>query len=230
MRTPMAQDPRRHSPFSRWLGSMTMGENLQSARDTIVSAIREMQKGRSAPSVVAIDGESGAGKSTIAPLIAEKTDAALIHTDDFYAGHIPDQDWDEFSIQERYENVLDWARIREQVIEPLRSGRPAGWHAFDFSSGLREDGTFGMEIQGKERQPAEVILLEGAYAASPKLSDLIDLSVLLDVARSKRHARLRDREDFAFRRAWHERWDEVEVYYRREVKPKSSYDLVIELE
>jgi para-aminobenzoate synthetase len=206
-----------------------MKESLRSACDRIVSTIQAMQKNRSAPLVVALDGESGSGKSTLAPLLAEALNAALIQTDDFFSGHIPYQDWDEFSIQERYEKVLDWARIREQVLQPLRSGRSARWHAFDFVSGLREDGTYSMESFAKESHPADVILLEGAYSASPKLSDLIDFSILINVPLEVRHARLREREDQEFQQDWHVRWDEVEAFYRRDVKPKSSYDLVVKL-
>ncbi|MEZ4610499.1 MAG: hypothetical protein R2838_09700 [Caldilineaceae bacterium] len=164
---------------------------------------------------MALDGASGAGKSTLAPLLTAELAAALIPTDDFFSAHIPDADWDRFTIPERYAQVLDWARIRMDILAPLRAGRPARWHAFDFASGLRADGTYGMEAAVQARQPADVIVLEGAYSAAPYLADLLDLRVLLDLPRAQRHARLRAREDPEFLRAWHARWDEVEAYYRR---------------
>ncbi|MCB0161200.1 MAG: (d)CMP kinase, partial [Caldilineaceae bacterium] len=67
---------------------------------------------RTTPFVVAIDGASGAGKSTLAPLLAADLAAVLIPTDDFFSAHIPDADWDRFTVAERYAQVLDWARIR----------------------------------------------------------------------------------------------------------------------
>ena len=206
-----------------------MHPSLRAACDAIAAAVRQQMQTHTPPLVVALDGASGAGKSTLAPLLAAELAAALIPTDDFFSAHIPDADWDRFTVAERYAQVLDWARIRADVLAPLRSGQPARWHAFDFASGLRADGTYGMEAAVQARHPADVIVLEGAYSAAPYLADLLDLRVLLDLPRAERHARLRAREDPEFLRAWHARWDEVEAYYRREVKPPSAYDLVIEL-
>ena len=72
-----------------------------------------------------------------------------------------------------------------------------------------------------------MIVLEGAYSCHPTLADLIDLAVLLDVPVGVRHARLAAREESAFLRRWHERWDPVERHYFTEVKPRVTYDLVL---
>jgi uridine kinase len=84
-----------------------------------------------------------------------------------------------------------------------------------------------METAAKKREPATVILIEGAYSAGPALADLVDLAILVDVPVEERHARLRGREDAAFLARWHGRWDEVEAHYFREVRPRGSFDLVI---
>ena len=77
------------------------------------------------------------------------------------------------------------------------------------------------------RDPARVIVLEGAYSTRPELGDLIDLSVLVDSPPSVRHARLAAREDATFLKAWHARWDAVEAYYFTHVRPPSSFGLVV---
>ena len=69
--------------------------------------------------------------------------------------------------------MFDWSRLRNHAIVPLMKGQPAKWHAFDFQSGLRADGTYGVEKESKKLKPANVILIEGAYSASPALADLI---------------------------------------------------------
>ena len=46
-----------------------------------------------------------------------------------------------------------------------------------------------------ECAPANVIVLDGAYSARPELSDLIDLSVLVDVPVALRHEHLSTREE-----------------------------------
>jgi uridine kinase len=196
----------------------------------IVSEIRHLLERKRSPMVLVLDGGSGAGKSTIAALIEKEIDTALIPLDDFFSADIPDNQWDTFTVEEKLEYVFDWDRVRQQVIEPLLKGRLARWYSFDFQSGLRADGTYGMETERKERRPAPLILIEGAYSASPKLADLVDLAILVDAPTEERHARLAAREGRDFLKTWHQRWDEVEAYYFEQVRPKSSFDVVIELQ
>ena len=196
-------------------------------RAAVRRAIERLLSNHNRPVVVALDGGSGAGKSTLAAWIAERFDVALIPLDDFFAAHIPDRQWDCFTVAQKLARVFDWQRVRREVLAPLRAGRPARWHAFDFAAGLRADGTYGMLEEVIERAPAGLILLEGAYAAGPPLVDLIDLSILVDVPCAERHARLRAREDPGFLAAWHRRWDPVERYYFTRVRPPSAFDLVV---
>ena len=195
----------------------------------IAARILDLLAWKRSPVVISLDGGSGAGKSTIAALIAKDTDAALIPLDNFFSANIPDSQWDDFTVEEKLENVFDWERVREQAIEPLLNRRPARWYAFDFQSGLLADGTHGMETEPKERMPTQVILIEGAHSSSPKLADLVDLAILVDVPIQERHARLAAREDPDFLKTWHRRWDDAEAYYFDEVRPKHSFDVVVAL-
>lgn len=207
-----------------------LNNNLADACMKVIAEIRRLLSRQPGPIVVALDGGSGAGKSTLASLIENGLDAALIQMDDFFAADIPDHRWDEFSVEERLEYAFDWQRLRESAIEPLLSGKHARWHAFDFEAGLRPDGTYGMQADPTEREPADVILLDGAYSACPKLADLVDLAVLVDVPVEERHARLASREDRSFLETWHMRWDPVEDYYFTHVRPRASFDLVVRCE
>lgn len=203
--------------------------SVDEARRPIVEKIRSLLADKGSAIVVALDGGSGAGKSTLASMIEQELDTALIPLDDFFAANIPDSEWDEFTVEEKLMYVFDWSRIRRDAIEPLLEGKLARWYAFDFQSGLRANGTYGMEIEPKERKPAAVVLIEGAYSSSPHLADLVDIAVLIDVPVKVRHARLAIREDPDFLKNWHQRWDEVEAYYFEQVRPKSTFDLVVEL-
>jgi uridine kinase len=207
-----------------------LNNNLVDAGAKVVAAIQRLLSRQAGPIVVAVDGGSGAGKSTLARLIQNQVDTALIQIDDFFAADIPDSQWDEFSVEERLRYVFNWRRLRESAMEPLLAGEPAKWYAFDFESGLRPDGTYGTQADPTERKPADVILLEGAYTACPELADLVDLAVLVDVPVEERHVRLEAREDKGFLEEWHRRWDPVESYYFTQVRPRSSFDLVVKLE
>lgn len=179
------------------------------------------------PVLVAVDGASGAGKSTLAPRLAQELAAVIVPLDDFFSGQIPDLAWDQMSAGQRLRHVFDWERLRQQALLPLLSRRPANWWTYDFTAGLQTDGTYPLGGEPKGCQPANVILLEGAYAASAPLHDLVDLALLVDVPVAVRHQRLADREPPDLLARWHALWDPVEQLYFEELRPKASFDLVV---
>lgn len=179
------------------------------------------------PILVALDGASGAGKSTLAARIAKDIECAVIPLDDFFAAHIPDHYWDEFTHKQKLAKIFEWERLRALALEPLLAGEPARWHAFDFVSGLRADGTYGTLEDPVVRQPADVIILEGAYSTAPAIIDLIDLSVFVDTPLNVRHARTAAREDPEFLEKWRLRWEPFEEYYFTQVRRPEAFDLVV---
>jgi uridine kinase len=180
------------------------------------------------PVVVAIDGASGAGKSSLASAVAGIIVATVVPSDDFFATGIPSAAWDRRSPADRVRDAIDWRRLRQEALEPLLAGEPARWKAFDFTA-QRPDGSYPVASEFTECAAAPVILLDGAYSSRPELADLISLSVLVEVSAGVREARLRAREEAAFLREWHERWDAAEAYYFEKVRPRSSFDLVVSL-
>lgn len=179
------------------------------------------------PLVVAFDGRSGAGKSTLASRVAEAVGAAVVLLDDFFAASIPNAEWDRMTPEERGARVFDWARVRAQAIGPLRAGKAACWHPFDFETGPRADGTYGMKTAAVEVEPASVIIIDGAYSSGPQLADLVDLTVLVETSETERWARLTRREEAEFLAQWHARWTAAEDFYFSNVRPRSSFDLIV---
>jgi uridine kinase len=159
-------------------------------------------------------------------IIIREAGAAVIPSDDFYAAHIPDAQWELWTPAERYGSVIDWERIRREALEPLIHGEIARWLPFDFNA-RRVDGSYPLSTTFVERQPSEHIVLEGTYSTRPELADLIQVKVLIDVAVHVRHQRLARREDPAFLTDWHTCWDEVEAFYFSEVRPRSGFDVVV---
>jgi uridine kinase len=200
---------------------------LADATQTILVEIERRTQHRQAPVLIALDGGSGAGKSTAAAIVGQNLHAVVVPLDDFFAAHIPDWQWEAFSLPQRAEHVFDWQRLRNNALEPLLANQSARWYPFDFAAGLRPDGTYALSTHSVERQPAPVILLDGAYSASPQIADLVDLAVLIDVSVPERHRRLAAREHEPFLQRWHAVWDAVETYYFTEVRPKTWFDLVV---
>ena len=190
-----------------------MRHNTIKGLDVVIERISSLSSDPMHPILVAIDGASGAGKSTVSDMLKSKLSAAVIPLDDFFSANIPDAIWDEFSVEEKLEKVFDWKRLRTQALLPLLANQQAKWHSFDFGA--------------KTCDPAGVVIIDGAYSAGPCLADLVNLTVLIDVPVQERHARLHKREDPAFIKQWHRRWDLVEVFYFTQVRPKNTFDVVI---
>jgi para-aminobenzoate synthetase len=198
-----------------------------SAVEAIVGLIRQRTKSAGSPFVVAIDGRSGSGKSTIAALAAEAVGAVVVPTDDFFRAQTTDQDWDRKSAEQRAADALDWRRLRTEALEALREGRAARWHAYDFAAGPRPDGSYPMRREITTRAPEGVIILDGAYSSRPELLDLIGLTVLVEAAKQVRDRRLAAREAAAVLAVWHARWDPAEDHYFTRVRPPERFDLVV---
>jgi para-aminobenzoate synthetase len=197
------------------------------AVDRVVDAIREYAS-RTQPLVVAIDGRSGSGKSTVAAAVAQAIGAVIVPCDDFYAADVSDTEWDRRTPEQRAADAIDWRRLKREAIEPLRTGRAARWHTFDFLAGPRDDGTYPWHRTPTERLPKPVVLLDGAYSARPELADVLDLSVLVEAAPTTREARLAAREAADFLGQWHARWDPAEDYYFGHVRPPAAFDVVVQ--
>jgi para-aminobenzoate synthetase len=202
---------------------------MRSPEEEILKKVESLQNHLSRPVVVALDGGSGAGKTTIAERLARLTSLALVPLDQFYQTRVPEREWATKSVEERLNGVFEWERVRVEAIGPLVMESKARWRAFDFSKGLGPDGTYSLKKEFTEVISKSTILVEGAYSASPFLRDMIDLAVVLDVPPKVRHERVaaRDPDSEDFRSAWHAVWDDVEHFYFSSVCPPSTFDLVL---
>lgn len=174
--------------------------------------------------IVAVDGRSGSGKSTLTRALADCLGAAVVVTDDFYAGG-DDAVWELRSAEQKAREVIDWARLRAEALEPLARGEQASWRPLDFEPGV---GWRGWRDEPVLVGPADVVVVDGAYSARPELDDLVDLRVLVEAREDVRRARVVKREGAEFAARWHAIWDEAEDHYFTNVRPPSSFDLVVD--
>jgi para-aminobenzoate synthetase len=200
---------------------------LRESANVVVADVQQLLTGHSRPLLVAIDGASGSGKSLLAVLVTARLSAALVPSDDFYSAQLTDADWDARSPAERATDAIDWRRLRAEALEPLLAGQPARWYPFDFSAGIRPDGTYSFSTRAEVREPKPVVVVEGAYACRPELADLIAWSVLVSAPVEDRHRRLAQRENPRFLAAWRARWGAAEQWYFSRVRPESPFDRVV---
>ncbi|MEM7737045.1 MAG: hypothetical protein AAF267_14785 [Deinococcota bacterium] len=195
--------------------------------------LREQHEHLPLPIVVALDGRSGSGKSTIAKLTADILNAncadtpmvTVIEGDQFYAGG-SNSTWDARSTQEKVANVIDWQR-QYKLLRALREQGAASWQAFDWESDSWDAEPVPLKLEPIFTTVTDIIILEGAYSARPELADVTNLRVLVTSPDKLRRTRLQHREGEAYQADWEARWSEAEAYYLGEVMPADMFDLVL---
>lgn len=184
--------------------------------EPLAEAIAARAEGLGRPLVVALDGRSAAGKTMLAAALGEALGAAVIEGDDFYGGGV-DVRSDPPAVL--VDACIDWQRQR-LVLEALRAGREASWHAFDWEA---FDGSLCATPTVKS--PAPVVILEGVYAARPELADLIDVAVLVRADEGVRESRLLARQEHIG--PWEQQWHAAEDYYFEFVRPLTSFNMLV---
>ena len=118
--------------------------------------------------MLAIDGRSSSGKTTLADAVVDAVPgAAVVHTDDIAWHHA----------------VLDWDHlVREHVIDPLRDGRdvdyrPPGW--------VERDRPGSVVVPAS----APVVVIEGVGAGRASLATHVDAVVWVETPLEETQAR-----------------------------------------
>jgi molybdenum cofactor guanylyltransferase len=187
---------------------------------SIMDVVTERQAGSSgSPVVIAIDGPSCAGKSILATALALRSGAAVVEGDDFYrltlqGLTVPQRE--AMSDAAVADAVIDWERLRAEALLPLQARRSATFQPYDW------DADDGRLAPPKIIPPADVIIVEGVYAARPELTDLVDVAVYLGVDPQVRARRYAERENDP---DWQRFWGRGEAHYFRAVRPAASFDI-----
>ena len=157
--------------------------------------------------LICVEGRAGAGKTTLAEAVARAYagSAAVVHLDDLYEG------WSGLP------KVAD--RIRDELLPPLRAGRPAAIRRWDWAADrLGADLTVPV---------TDVLLLDGVGSYARAYDDAVSLVVWLEAPEPVRKARALARDGDVFAPYW-DRWaaDETVVHARERTRERA--DLVID--
>ena len=159
--------------------------------------------------VVAVDGMSGAGKSSLAELLKDTYSCNVISMDHFFLR--PEQRTTE-RLAEPGGNI-DYERFNEQVLAPLMPGKPFAYRPYDC-------GTLTLsEPVNVDLNPITVI--EGVYSMHPSFAnahgiyDAYDTSVFLEIEEDVQRQRLLKRSPHLYERFINE-WIPMEnMYFER---------------
>ncbi len=164
--------------------------------------------------LLAIDGRCGCGKSSLAAALAEVLEANVFHVDDFYLPFAArEPDW-----PERIAGNIDLARLRRELLEPLRAGQDLIYRPYDAHAD---------RWKPECRVPFRAFsILEGSYCLHPSLADCYDFSLFVTAGAAVQERRLRAREGDRFS-AFAERWIPMEERYFARCDLPARADLIL---
>ena len=125
-----------------------------------VSLVKELS-GVEQPALIAIDGHSAAGKSTLArTLQGAIRDVQIVCGDDFYRV-MPETERFGLDASTGYKRYYDWERLERQVLVPLINGQTVRYRAYNWETGALGDCNVV--------HPHGIIVVEGVFCARPEL-------------------------------------------------------------
>ncbi len=167
--------------------------------------------------VVAIEGGSASGKTTLGELLSRIYDCTVFHMDDFFLR--PEQRTPE-RLAEPGGNV-DRERFLSEVLIPLSQKKTVCYRKFDCAT--RE------LMPPISVTPKALTVIEGAYAMHPALAGYYDLSVFLDVSPDLQRERILKRNSHHMAERFFNEWIPLERLYFLDLRVRERCDLSIEI-
>lgn len=122
-----------------------------------------------ASTIIAIEGGSASGKTTLSKILQDKYGCNIFHMDDFFLR--PEQRTTE-RLAEIGGNV-DRERFQREVLETLINNKAVRYRRFDCSTQTLSDII--------TVQPKKLTIIEGVYSMHPSFGKYYDFSLLLDI-------------------------------------------------
>lgn len=168
--------------------------------------------------VIAIDGRSAAGKTTLAGVLGEYFQTDVIHMDDFFVP-LP------LRTKERYEKPganVHYERFSIEVLPHLRSTEAFEYGFFDCNV---------MDINGtKTIRQSSIRIIEGAYSMHPIFNDYADLKIFVDVLPSVQMDRIIKRNGVSKAERFKDEWIPLEEEYLSAYDIRNLTDIIVDFE
>ncbi len=169
------------------------------------------------PTVIAIDGRCGAGKTTFARLMSELINCTAIHMDDFF---LPPALRTKERLLEAGGNI-HYERFYDEVVSEIKSGAPFSYGVFDCT---KMAVTHTVEVNSPS-----LIVVEGSYSLHPRFGNYADIKIFCDVDSDTQKERIVSRNGEDMYRQFESRWIPMEEKYFSAFNIKSSCDFCVML-
>lgn len=161
----------------------------------------EAESLKKSPALIAMEGGSASGKTTLSQLLSEVYDCNVFHMDDFFLR--PEQ-----RTEARFAQAggnIDHERFLAEVLLPLSQGKSVQYRAFDCATlTLRP----AVEIA-----PKKLNIIEGAYSMHPQLAQYYDFSVFLSITPRLQRKRIEKRNSPDMAQRFFDTWIPLERTY-----------------
>ncbi len=168
--------------------------------------------------VVAIEGGSAGGKTTLGKMIERVYDCNVFHMDDFFLR--PEQ-----RTKERYAEIggnVDRERFLCEVLLPTSKREAVSYRRFNCGTQTIEEPI--------RVEPKRLTVIEGAYSMHPELAPYYDISVFLDISSERQRERILKRNSPEFAKRFFEEWIPLEKVYFTKTDIKNRCMLVLNTE
>ena len=167
--------------------------------------------------IIALDGGSASGKTTLAKILSEKYDCNVFHIDDFFLR--PEQ-----RTPERFAEIggnFDRERFQGEVLQSLINNENVTYRRFNCSTQTLEAPiTFF---------PKKITVVEGAYSMHPSLGSYYDIAVLLDIEPEYQRERILIRNSKDLAKRFFDEWIPLENRYFEATDIKNRADMIFSI-
>lgn len=165
--------------------------------------------------IIAIDGRSASGKTTLARQLKFILNAQTIHMDDFF---LPP----EMRNKTRYEQAggnVHYERFCEEVLPGLKKTTAFSYRIFD----CKKNRFHGNRMIWESRWR----IVEGAYSLHPEFGKYADLKIFYDISPDEQMRRIYERNGAKNARIFQTRWIPLEEKYIENFNIRKKADLIL---
>lgn len=165
--------------------------------------------------IVAIDGNSGSGKSSLAKELESIYDSNVFHMDHFFLR--PEQ-----RTPERMKEVggnVDYERFKEEVLDNIRKNIEFKYQIYDCKVGRLTDYI--------KVSPKKLNIVEGVYSMHPSLRGEYDLKIFMSIDAELQKQRILQRSGEYMLKRFLQEWIPLENLYFSEMRIAEICDIVL---